>query len=125
MVKGKNVKRFRMKLDCGIKMPCLLKDEEKGNRIVVCTDRNVNAVVRYFDRRIDHHFESAVFKEHVFKRLKLRPTYKVVVEYGDGLPASEAETIAMSRLRKKVNDAVRRRLDYVSDILMEIHNSLQ
>ena len=125
MIRGNNVKHFKIKLDCGIKIPCLMKNEEKGNCIIVSTDRNVNAVVQYLQRRFDHHFEMLLFREHIFKRLKLRPAYKVVIEYDEKFSASDAEKLAVKILQKKVNEAVRRRLDYISDIFMDVRNSIQ
>ena len=112
----------------GIKVRFCVKVEEKGNRVVASTDRRAEYVVlQYFQRKTKNTFSIIYFNESIQKRLLLRPKYKVVIEYGfSEMPDAEhAKEFAIACLKKKLQGYIRRRIDYISNILMDIHNSLQ
>lgn len=112
----------------GIKVRFHVKVDETAKRVIVYTDKRVMPVVlQLFQRKAKSAFSFVLFGEHIQKRLLLKQKYKVVIQYDiPEMPDVEhAKAFAIVCLQKKLQQCIRRRIDYVSDVLMGIYNALQ
>lgn len=114
--------RIVVKLECGIKVPFYVKTETKGKRVIAYTDTKIkNVVFQYLHKRTRAYFTTE-FTGKARKRIMLNPKYKVVVKIvGDDATASKE---AVKFLKKKVDKAVQKRVDYIDNILSEIRGML-
>ena len=123
-----NEEYVNVNLGKGIKVRVHVKVDEVGKRVIAFTDKRVMPVVlELFQRKAKNAFSFVLFNEYIQKRLLLRQKYKVVIPYGipEMQDIEQAKQFAVVCLQKKLQQCIRRRIDYISDILMNVYNSLQ
>ena len=115
-------RRIVVKLECGIKVPFYVKTEVKGKRVIAYTDTKIkNVVFQYLHKRTRAYFMTE-FTGKARKRIMLNPKYKVVVKIVEDDATASKEAVKF--LRKKVDKAVQKRVDYIDNILSEIRGML-
>ena len=115
-------RRIVVKLECGIKVPFYVKIDAKGSRVIAYTDTKLkNIVFEYFHKRTRAYFMTK-FTGKAYNRILMHPKYKVVLKI-DKEDTSASEK-AVQFLRKKVDKAVQKRVNYIDKILSEIKDIL-
>ena len=115
-------RRIVVRLECGIKVPFYVKIDTKGNRVIAYTDTKLkNVVFEYLHKRTRAYF-TAKFTGKAYKRIMMYSKYKVVLKFEKG--DTSASEKAIQFLRKKVDEAVQKRVNYIDMILSEIKDIL-